>query len=515
MKNLLALLCCLLPSLALATTGANGYKVTFGESDLTPEMPHHVTGPLLQVQSAGGTTLSFQQGSRFIITNDNGITLLSGNLRVGPAGGDMLLLTLPQGAATIAPLTALTITASAAQASGKVYQGQLVVSDKTFNTGQGFVLTRSGAQTTFTPAPAEAPQPTTVAAQQTQATPESPSEEPTPPAPQPEAEQPQTPTDPTPAPEPETPTGPTPPQPEPQPDPQPQPEPEPTPQPEPEPEPQTPAAPVLLDSNITLTNAAIGFSRNMSEGLTPGALQTKLVLDSFSDNSFAPNTILTSRHNVTTRLLRGTSQLAEWSSHNAVAGIARWVGGSQMSVKGNTVTELPNSHVTETEDGPLTTPHSLHMVWGEKGIAPTLTGTLTYTLAAATQPTYTDGTASDGATFTGNLAITFGRGFSGTVGTYQFEGEVTMPATAPESAPTTYQLSTAHTAVPFNTAAFTSPGDLTVTAPTGATACPTGSCTGTVNVAGFGNGMATAGALYSINPTGPVGIEGAALFTAP
>ncbi|TKW60441.1 MAG: hypothetical protein DI628_05905 [Blastochloris viridis] len=507
----LALLSCLLPAIAFAD-----YKVAFGEADLTPEVPQHVTGPLVQLQSAGGTTLSFQQGSRFVIGKGNRITLLSGNMRVGPAGGDMLLLTLPQGPATVAPLTALTITASAAQASGKVYQGQITVSDKTFNTGQGFVLTRNGAESTFSPAPAEAPQPTTVTTPQNQMPqPQTPAEE-QPPAPQPETEQPPqsqepdvvTPQEPTP----EQPTIPTTPQPEPEPQPEPQPEPEV--QTEPQPEPQTPSAPELLDSNVTLNSAVIGFSRNMSEGLTANATQTKLLLDSFSDNTFAPNTVITNRFATSTRLMRGTSQLAEWASNGNVAGIARWVGGSQMVVKGSAVTELANSHSTETENGPLTTPHSLHMVWGQTGVAPTLNGTLNYTLAAATQPTYTDGTASDGAHFTGNLSITFDKGYSGAIGHYSFNGEVTMPASSPEANATTYTLTTANTPVPFNAAAFTSPGDLHVTSTPNATACPTGSCTGTVNIAGFGNGMGTAGALYTINPTGPVGIEGAALFTA-
>lgn len=88
-----------------------------------------------------------------------------------------------------------------------------------------------------------------------------------------------------------------------------------------------------------------------------------------------------------------------------------------------------------------------------------------------------------------------------------------MPDTDTDTA-TTYHMTTADTPVPFNVTAFSSPGDVKVTATPNATACPTGSCIGSVNIAGFGNGMTTAGALYTINPTGPVGIEGAALFTA-
>ncbi len=501
MMKLFALLGCLLPAVALAD-----YKVAFGDADLTPEVPHHVTGPLLQLQSAGGTTLSFQHGSHFVIGKGNRITLLSGNMRVGPAGGDMLLLTLPQGPATVAPFTALTITASAAQASGKVYQGQITVSDKTFNTGQGFVLTRSGAEATFSPAPAEAPQPTTVATKQ-----------PTPQTEEPETETPQEPETPTEQPEqPEDETG-QPPIPQPEPAPQPEPElpSEPEVQPEPQPEPQTPAMPELLDSNVTLNSAVIGFSRNMSSGMAANATHTSLLLDSFSDGSFAPNTVLTSRYGTNpTSLMRGTAQLAEWHSNANVAGIARWVGGSQMVVKGINVTELANHHTTQTEDGPLTTPHSLHMVWGQTGVAPSLNGTLNYTLSAATQPTYTNGTPSDGATFTGNLSITFGKGYSGALGHYSFNGDVTMPAASEDATATVYHVNTPSNPVPFNAAAFTSPGDLQVTSTPNATACPTGSCTGTVNIAGFGNGMTTAGALYTINPTGAVGIEGAALFTA-
>ncbi len=481
--------------------------VQFGEADLTPNTPVTVHGPLLQLQTGGGTTLSFQQGSRFLIAPGGRITLLSGNLRVGPAGGDTLALTLPQGPATIAPLTALTITAGPLQSSGKVYQGSVAFPTQTFQSGQGFTLTAQGPAATFTPAPAQTPQPQPSLPN----TPEQQTSEPTPNS-QPE---------PSPAPPQKSPAEPEPtPEVEPEPELEPQPNPQPNPQPdiisEPTPTP-LPPQPEVISTNYTQTNMAIGFSQNMETALAPNANVTTLTFDTFSDDTLAPNSILTSRFGLNpTRLSRGTATLAEWSSPNTTAGVARWVGGDFDVVQNNTLTTLPNTEDAGDDTIPLPPRQnlSLHMVWGAAPTAIPTAGTLTYTLAAATQPTYTNGTPSPGATFSGNLSIAFKPGFSGQVGTYQFTGEVAMPAQSESDSPATYHMATAAKGIALSKNAFASPGTLAVTAAPGAVACPTGTCTGTVNVSGFGAGMAQAGAVYSINPQAPVGITGAALFTA-
>lgn len=487
MRTLLALAFLLLPTLALAE-----YKIAFGEGSTQSETEQTVTGPLLQLQSPGGTLVSFQKGARFRVGADNRITLLSGNLRIGPAGGDMLLLTLPQGNATVAPLTALTVTANGAQASGKVYQGQLTVADKSFQSGQGFVLTSNGAQPTFSPAPAQAPQPET-------------------PAPQPTASQ-QPVTEPSPPEEPAVPTPePTPtPEPEPQPEPEPYPAPAPLPDLQPEPEPELPQAPLLLDTATTLSGMVIGLSEHTDTATTARTTHTSLRMNSYSNGTFSPHMVLTSRFGLNeTRLLQGTATQAEWASVGAVAGLARWVGGNLQVVKNGVITELPNS--TETETEPLA--HSLHLVWGQTPSAIPTMGTLHYTLTTATQPTYTNGTSTAGANFTGTLSLTFQPGYSGKIGTYAFTGTATVPAG--ETA-TTYHMTTGEAPVKLTATAFANQGALTVTANTAeAPACPGGTCTGTVNVAGFGAGMATVGALYNINPNGPVALEGAALFTTP
>lgn len=558
MRNLLTLALLTLP---LAAPNALPAFPLFGTQRFTPNTAHTVTGPLVQLQTPGGSILSFQQGSQFKIDDTGTVTLTSGNLRVGPVGTTPLTLNLPQGPVTIAPLTALTVTVNGTQTTGRIYQGNLETEGRTFTTGQGFLLNASGAHGTFTPAPAQAPAPVTITALEPAAGPATS----TPPTNilqpvlrpnatiQPAAQQPTTPTPPASQPEPATPQPqpepeiqlPEPPAPEiqpepeieqpqpeptpepeitPEPEPQPEPEitPEPEPQPEPEPEVQLPELPIQLPRQnlyttfaqeipgVALINAYNAPTTHLISTFTNGT-QT---LDETSSRYLYGLT--------TTRLNRGSAANLNTANHGPTSGLGRWVGGDLIAITGNNVTTIANT--TTVTDGETTTilPNSLHYVWGERPTAPTTPGLITYNLFAATQPTYSGTTgntlSSEGATFTGNLAIDFSPAPGGVVGTYNFSGNVAMPTitqteTGPETTTTNYALATLPGGGVLTTA-LTNTGTLTVNAPTGAAACPNG-CTGSLNIAAFGEGMKDIGTTYTINPGAETSINGAALFTAP
>lgn len=535
MKYLAALTFLLIPT-------ANAATVTplFGTQNFTPDTLHTVTGPLVQLQTEGGTTLSFQQGARFPISTAGTVTLHEGNLRVGPAGTTPLQLNLPQGPITVAPLTALTVTAQPTQTSGRIYQGNLTANDRTFTTGEGFLLTPSGAHGTFTPAPAQAPAlvnlddiapaagpltatPPTTAGQPillssakirptntTNPTTQPPiTEEP---VTQPTQPEPELPTTPTPEPEPELPTIP---------------EPEtpviptiPTPQPEPEPITELPPTPITRSGLYAAWSEDLGLPMPTNKGQSTGEFS----LTKATDGTQYLEATQTKSFPTVTTLSRGTALNLDATSHGSTSGLGRWVGGELVATitNPNDTTTLPLTRTTttyENPEAPTITPKSLHYVWGEKPTAIPTSGRLNYTLFSATQPTYTGTTlSSEGATFNGNLAIDFKPGFSGKIGTYHLNGTVTMPeVTQTETGPTTtnavYTLSTATTGAPLVGTNFGNISTLNVTATPGATACPNG-CSGTVNAAAFGVGAKDAGILYAINPTGPVGITGAAIFTS-
>ena len=519
----------------------------FGTQKFTPNTNHTVTGPLVQLQTATGSVLSFQQGARFKIDDTGTITLNSGNLRIGPVGNAPLTLNLPQGPVTVAPQTALTVTVQNNQTTGRIYQGNLEADGRTFSTGQGFMLNSSGAHGTFTPAPAQTPSPFNLAALEPAAGP-APQTPPTTPQ-QPDLQRPFTPitvnpVQPTPKPGPET--NPTPPQtgpaitptpepqPAPQPEPQPQPEPVPTPQPEPTPSPQpepTPEPEAQAPTTITRPGLYAAFSQDVEGIIKPD--NNLSTTGNFLLSQFANGTqTLTESQSVypisaiTSRLNQGSALNLNATSHGTTSGLGRWVGGQLVAINtaGPNLNVLPINNTTTTTEGGETIihPNSLHYVWGELPTAIPTSGRLTYNLFSATQPTYTGSTgntmASQGGIFTGNLAIDFSHGSNGVIGTYHFNGTVSMPetTTAPDG---TLANSTSTYTIANNPLGstirnnFANTDVLNVNATAGAAACPTG-CTGTVNVAGFGVGVKDAGALYTINPGATTGITGAALFTA-
>ncbi|RYD42235.1 MAG: hypothetical protein EOP85_11495, partial [Verrucomicrobiaceae bacterium] len=212
MKSFLALALLATPILAHAAPA----KALFGTQRFTPAQNHHVTGPLVQLETQSGATLSFQQGAQFRINEDGTILLASGNLRIGPVANSPLTLTLPQGTVTVAPNTALTVTANAHNSTGRIYHGEVTSGRTTFSNGQGFVITPSGARGTFSPAAAQAPAFNTTEATTypliayTQPQPETSPEQPATPPAAPQEEQPTTPPAPPTTPEdPTTPPAPT------------------------------------------------------------------------------------------------------------------------------------------------------------------------------------------------------------------------------------------------------------------------------------------------------------------
>ncbi len=529
MKPLLALAMLFLPVLAHAAPA----RALFGTQRFAPATNHQVTGPLVQLQTTGGATLSFQQGAQFKVDDDGTISLTSGNLRIGPVASTPLTLKLPQGVVTVAPNTALTITAQATKTTGRIYQGEATTQGTTFSNGQGFVLTPSGARGTFTPNAAQTPAPSPV----TEATPAThlAFNRPATPEPQPEPTQPeQT--------EPETSTEqpplPTTPEQEDTPDPQPEIPPETQPEtgtptqphnpPEtgPEETPEEIPQPNLPPVTIRASNVMASFSQQFGNVPQPDNIQANA--GTFTLNAYQNGlhellqTETTDTGTNAIRLSIGTALQADTFSTGGTAGLGRWVGGELLRTSGRQSSLINNTFVTVTADETTTIiPNSLHYVWGERSDPATIptSGRITYALAAATQPTYTGTAQALGAgTFTGNLSIDFTTPVNSMVGTYHFSGAVTMPQTmqtetGPTTANVTYHIATDPAGIPLSSKSFANMGALSVAAPASALACPTG-CTGTVNAAGFGNGMSSVGTLYAINPTGETGINGAALFTA-
>lgn len=531
MKKLLALALLLTPTLAHAAP----VKALFGTQRFSPQQNHRVTGPLVQLQTQGGATLSFQQGAQFKISEDGTITLASGNLRIGPVANTPINLALPQGNVTIAPNTALTITANATKSTGRIYHGEVTAEGTTFSQGQGFLITPSGARQTFTPAAAQAPtihaaEATTyplIAYTQNQSTPPAPQpeeeqeEEPAT-QPQPPAEEPTTPPDTTPQPQDDdTPTPPVTPQPEDNTPPVTPPETTTEPSTPPEPEPPVTILPPVA---VPVGNLMASFSEELTGIPMPDNIHgtpSTFRLNRYTNNQHELLQTETATLGVNPiRLNIGTALQADTFSIGPTAGLGRWVGGELLRTAGRQSSLINNTFaVPEADETTTLIPNSLHYVWGEKATNVPTSGRVTYSLAAATQPTYTGTSQALGAgSFTGNLSIDFETPVNSIVGVYHFNGTVTMPQTIQtETGQTTtnvnYNISTVTGGVPLSSNTFSNASPLTVTAPTGALACPSG-CTGTVNAAGFGNGMSTVGTLYNINPTGPVGINGAALFTS-
>lgn len=575
-------------ALLTATTAyADMPTILFGQnnlsSPLTPNQPLTVAGPLVQLQMADGTILSLQQGSHFRLDSTGAVTFLSGNLRLGPSGNLPLPITLPTGPATIAPLTALTLTANNTETTGRIYHGSATLQGRIFSNGEGFRLTPSGPHGTFTPAPAQSPAytnlaqiepaagpapaltpptpathtdltirqprtPATTAQQPTQTPPvETPPAENPPATSQPPQTDPTQPTDTPPTndqptqnppadnppvdnPPADTPPTGTPQQSE-QTPPADTPPPAETTQPDqpsqPEQEAPAPEVPTTKPQSglYGAWSSTLGVAQPNGTDAIPGTFTMAQYADGTEQLEATKATYL--RTNISI-LQRGTASQMDVASDASTAGLGRWVGGQLTSISGATAhpvaTTFDNSTNTLNPDGTTTAyTNSLHYIWGEKPTAIPTSGHINYTLFAATQPTYTvqAGAAtppSQGGTFAGNLSIDFAPTFGGKVGSYNLNGTVTMPettqtASGPTTSNVTYRISTPQNGVPLSGDTF-SAGPLTVSAPTGALACPSG-CTGTVNAAGFGAGVKDVGTIYAINPTGPVGIAGSAIFTTP
>ncbi|PZP39910.1 MAG: hypothetical protein DI585_02570 [Pseudomonas fluorescens] len=529
MKNYIVLSACVL---AAGHAEASPLSHIFGKEQPAVGTPLQVEGPLLQVQTEGGTTLSFQHGSSFEVKDDGAVDLKKGNLRVGPAGGDTLKLALPNGEAEIEPLSAVTITVDKGKASGRVYQGSMNVMGRTFTSGEGFEVTAKGAHATFTPQPAQAPalnsQPMPadegkVVVAVTDKTelkrwvpvysmagedgPNKPNEMPQPTDPTPETPQPEIPPVTTPQPEvpgtqpnPDTPEVPVTP-------------PDETPE-VPTTPPDTPEIPQQVKRDIE--NASIAFSgTDVSEGLEVRSGQMTLGAYVDENGTLNMDSVESSVAGLDpVRLFKGTAEVRDVQQIGNTAGLGRWVGGHLVAVKNGMATDIANHVVRGEGEEAVTIPNSVHFVWGERATQLPTSGRVEYALHSATQPTYSvrDGSAvpeSTGNVFNGTLAVDFRRTYSGNAGTYHLNGAVTA---AGENQ--VYTMATGAGGVGFKETQLSNLGGLNVTSGADAIACPGGTCSGTVNMLGFGTGMTQAGVAYSINPTGNVGMDGAALFVA-
>lgn len=160
----------------LAMNAAQAVPVLFGGDNITVEGGEGgagdiavgstvtVTGPLLQLQLADGSTITVPKGASFRITGEGdslSIEVLSGGIRIDSKGTPV---TVTRGE------TSITTTGGAFSAfastdgglDGRVNTGEATViaggETRSFVKGEGYVATASGVSGTFTPPPATSPQ---------------------------------------------------------------------------------------------------------------------------------------------------------------------------------------------------------------------------------------------------------------------------------------------------------------------------------------------------------------------
>jgi len=137
--------------------GANGAPLT----DAAPGQTVTVTGPLLQLRLADGSTVIAPQGTQFTVSSDvpASIALVTGSLRVHSAGAP---ITVTRGGTAVTTTGGVFLAAAQGQGlAGRVNQGAAQVmaggQSRSFAAGGGYVATAGGISGTFTPPVASAP----------------------------------------------------------------------------------------------------------------------------------------------------------------------------------------------------------------------------------------------------------------------------------------------------------------------------------------------------------------------
>lgn len=134
-----------------------------GSAELAPGAVIAVTGPLLQLQLADGSTITLPEGSSFRIVEDGGsvaFELVSGSIRVDSKGTP---ISVSRDGVTISSSAgAYSAFASAGGGlDGRVNAGAVTVASggetRAFNAGEGYVASSDGISGTFTPPATEAP----------------------------------------------------------------------------------------------------------------------------------------------------------------------------------------------------------------------------------------------------------------------------------------------------------------------------------------------------------------------
>lgn len=570
MKRLIALLV-LLASSAGAQSLPPALAVVFGadaaglqgQAALPIGKKVYVEGPLLQVAWPDGGFVSFSKGTLFEVTDNGGhphIHIWTGGVNAMQEGAVPLTLSGPQGKLEMVPGSAITLSVGDGATAGRVMAGQLLAQtpegERVFGTDEGFELSADGPRGTFAPPPAKSPTPADLEPAAGNERPETPSAKgervaigdvlspllviyqkairsleaaPSPQALAAAAAPAATATAEVVLP-PEiilaqervneaygnSPQGP---------DPEPEPAlspPASTPTPEPEPEFIDPVRydvfgkmslmPRDIRQPDNKTHEALGMLLE-EDGNGIWRLEALAAGQEFvvphPDGTFG------TAYNQTI-VGRGTAEHADTFSNGSVAGLGRWVGGQLEAVldePGNLQPlNMPNQDANQGGT-------STHYVWGTQATQVPKSGSINYTLQAATKPTYygTNPTVivpdepSD-AQFTGSMRVDFAPGSNGAIGKYHFNGNVTL---AENGQAIGYTMATAASGVTLRNKQFDNEGSLKITPTNGpGIACAGGgSCTGNVLVAPYGAAVENLGALYSIKGSkSEVGLTGAALF---
>tara|TARA_R110000868_G_scaffold107362_4_gene293781 strand:- start:6474 stop:9518 length:3045 start_codon:yes stop_codon:yes gene_type:complete len=464
-----------LSSFALAVTPAAAVPVLFGAnnisvegggdtSDLAAGALVTVTGALLQLQLADGSTVTVPKGSSFRITGEGdalAIEIVSGSLRVDSKGTPITVT--HNGSSITTTGGGFSAFASASGGlDGRVNGGTATVSsggeEQEFAKGEGYLASSGGVAGTFTPPVAGAPQ---YASNQTQYS---------------SADQ----------------RGP--------------------------------------DGNAQVADDALGNGGGGYGGTPP----VTGVIVPVTGTEYADRIILYAadavgidqRSDVTVTigddgelnrytvgdganedLERNSNDSLERGNANGEVFIERWAGGE---THGNYYNDYNGP--TTAELG-RTSYQGYHLAYGEPGTNTPTTGYASYTLAAATNPTFDKGQTAPG-TFTGTLGLTFGPLFK--VGV---EFAVAMPGDK------TYLITTAGgAAAPSATINYPAEGRFAVpniAVAQGGIACPTSNCTAVVYGLIGGDAASSVGIAYQIidfsSPPDATGrstrLSGAAAFT--
>lgn len=465
-------------SLALTVAPAAAVPVLFGANNISVEGDGDtsnlaagavvtVTGALLQPQLADGSTVTVPKGSSFRITGEGdtlSIEIVSGSLRVESKGTPITVT--HNGSSITTTGGGFSAFASASGGlDGRVNGGTAKVTsggeEQEFAKGEGYLASASGVAGTFTPPVAQAPQYTSTQTQYSSADQRG------------------------------------------------------------------------SDGNVLVADKAVEDLGGGSYGGTPPVTGVIVPVTGTEYNGrsilYAADAIgIDQRSDVTVTLgddgelnrytvgdgsnedlERNSNDSLERGNANGEIFVERWAGGE---THGNYYNDYNGTTIAELG---RTSYQGYHLVYGEPGTNIPVTGYASYTLAAATNPTFDKGQTAPG-TFTGTLGFTFGPTFKAGV-----EFAVAMPGDK------TYLIATAGGAAAPS--AIISYSDLTeglfsipsIAVAQGGIACPTSNCNAIVYGLIGGDAASSVGIAYQIidfsSPVDATGrstrLSGAAAFT--